>query len=78
MKSTLVFVSTFVLSLFLFEASTLVPPRLIRQVLVFAFLFSLPFLISYHATLAVDHYARFRTRRPTRKAPLSPRAFTPR
>ncbi|KAE8387815.1 hypothetical protein BDV23DRAFT_160298 [Aspergillus alliaceus] len=67
MKSTLVFTITFVLSLLLFEASSLVPPQLLRQVLVFAILVSLPFLVSFIGTLAIDHYTRFRARTPTDK-----------
>ncbi|KAE8139820.1 hypothetical protein BDV38DRAFT_241288 [Aspergillus pseudotamarii] len=65
MNSAMVYISTFLLSLLLFAASSLVPPRTLRQLLVFAFILSLPFLTSSLITLAVNHYTRSRARSTT-------------
>lgn len=65
MSSAVIFTLTFFLSLFLFAASSLVPPRTLRQLLVFAFVLSVPFLIGSLITLAISHYTRSRTRRTT-------------
>ncbi|KAE8160952.1 hypothetical protein BDV40DRAFT_269260 [Aspergillus tamarii] len=65
MNSAIVFTSTFFLALFLFAASSLIPPRALRQFLVFAFVLSLPFLVGSLITLAVNHYTRSRARSTT-------------
>ncbi|KAE8375674.1 hypothetical protein BDV26DRAFT_267269 [Aspergillus bertholletiae] len=72
-----VFISTFLSTLFLFAVSSFVPPPVLRQLIVFAIITSLPFLVCSLITLAVNHYTRSQARRTTSTQRLYPLSFGP-